>query len=55
MMVPTWTTVSTITGYDSQGAYNMTLAVSPLAKNLILARGVEGWRIILSYRFRGVL
>ena len=39
-----WTTVSTIGDYDSQGAYNMTLAVSPLDKNLVLAGGVEGWR-----------
>ncbi|CAM1348017.1 T9SS type A sorting domain-containing protein [Tenacibaculum halocynthiae] len=40
----TWTTVSTISGYSAQGGYNMTLAISPLDKNLILAGGVEGWR-----------
>ena len=40
----TWTTVSTISGYNPQGGYNMTLAISPLDKNLVLAGGVEGWR-----------
>lgn len=39
-----WTTVSTIAGYNSQSEYNMTFAVSPLDKNLVLAGGVEGWR-----------
>jgi xyloglucan-specific exo-beta-1,4-glucanase len=40
----TWSTVSTIAGYNSQGGYNMALAVSPLDKTLILAGGMEGWR-----------
>ncbi len=40
----TWTTVSTIANYSSQGGYNMTLAISPLNKNLVLAGGIEGWR-----------
>lgn len=40
----TWTTVSTISNYSSQGGYNITFAISPLDKNLILAGGVEGWR-----------
>lgn len=40
----TWSTVSTISNYDSQGSYNMSLAVSPLDKNLVLAGGMEGWR-----------
>ena len=39
-----WTTVSTIANYSAQGGYNMTLAISPLDKNLVLAGGVEGWR-----------
>lgn len=39
-----WTTVSTIANYSSQGGYNMTFAVSPLDKNLVLAGGIEGWR-----------
>ncbi len=40
----TWTTISTILDYESQGDYNMTLAISPLDKDLILAGGIEGWR-----------
>ena len=40
----TWTTISTIPEYSSQGGYNMTLAISPIDKDLILAGGVEGWR-----------
>jgi len=40
----TWTTVSTIPNFISQGGYNVTLAISPLNKDLVLAGGVEGWR-----------
>ena len=40
----TWTTISTISGYNPQGGYDMTLAISPLNKDLILAGGIEGWR-----------
>lgn len=40
----TWTTVKLIPGYDSQGGYNMTLAISPLNKDLIIAGGIDGWR-----------
>ena len=39
-----WTTVSTIANYSSQNGYNMTLAISPLDKNLVIAGGVHGWR-----------
>ena len=40
----TWTTISTISGYNPQRGYNITLAISPVNKNLILAGGVQGWR-----------
>ncbi|MCH2195621.1 YCF48-related protein [Kordia sp.] len=40
----TWTLVSNIPGFNSQGGYNITLAISPLNENLILAGGVDGWR-----------
>mgnify|MGYP005990742083 CR=1 FL=1 len=40
----TWTTVSTISNYASQGGFNVTIAISPLDKNLIIAGGIEGWR-----------
>jgi len=40
----TWTVLSTINNYSSQGNYDMAIAVSPLDKNLILAGGIEGWR-----------
>lgn len=39
-----WSTVSSISGYSSQGGYNMAIAISPLDKNLVIACGVEGWR-----------
>ena len=40
----TWTQISIIPGFSSQGGYNITLAVSPLDENLIIAGGVDGWR-----------
>lgn len=44
----TWTTITTIAGsgenFDSQGGYNMTIAISPIDKDLILVGGVHGWR-----------
>ncbi len=40
----TWTELTSIDGYDSQGGYNMAIAVSPLNKDLILVAGVHGWR-----------
>jgi photosystem II stability/assembly factor-like uncharacterized protein len=40
----TWTLVSNIGGFSSQGGYNITLAISPLNENLVLAGGVDGWR-----------
>lgn len=40
----TWSTVSTITGFNSQGGYNMSIAISPLNKDLILVGGIQGWR-----------
>ncbi|CAM1372723.1 Glycoside hydrolase [Tenacibaculum litopenaei] len=39
-----WSTVSTIAQYSSQGGYNITIAISPKDKNLVLVGGVEGWR-----------
>ncbi len=40
----TWSTTSTISGFESQGGYNISIAVSPINKDLIIAGGVEGWR-----------
>ncbi|MBL4710315.1 MAG: hypothetical protein JKY48_17935 [Flavobacteriales bacterium] len=40
----TWNMAGSISGYDSQGGYNTTIAVSPLNKDLVLVGGVEGWR-----------
>ncbi len=34
---------TSIAGFDSQGSYNMTLAVSPTDKNKIIAAGVRGY------------
>lgn len=39
-----WTQVGNIGGFSSQGGYNITLAISPLDENLVLAGGVDGWR-----------
>ncbi len=39
-----WTQVGNIAGFSSQGGYNVTLAISPLNENLVLAGGVDGWR-----------
>lgn len=39
-----WTQISSIGGFSSQGGYNITLAISPLNENLVLAGGVDGWR-----------
>ncbi len=40
----TWTTVTSPPQYDSQGGYNMTVAVSPTDKDRIIIGGVNGWR-----------
>jgi xyloglucan-specific exo-beta-1,4-glucanase len=40
----TWTQLSNIPGFSSQGGYNVTLAISPINENLVLAGGVDGWR-----------
>ncbi|MEM6685819.1 MAG: T9SS type A sorting domain-containing protein [Bacteroidota bacterium] len=40
----TWTFLSSIGGYSSQGGYNVTLAISPVDQNLVLAGGIDGWR-----------
>lgn len=40
----TWTMVSSVPIYESQGGYNQTLAISPINKNLILVGGVTGQR-----------
>lgn len=39
-----WTQVGNIAGFSSQGGYNVTLAISPLDEDLVLAGGVDGWR-----------
>ncbi|AUC16832.1 hypothetical protein BTO06_17520 [Tenacibaculum sp. SZ-18] len=39
-----WTTVSTINQFESQGGYNIAIAISPIDENLILVGGIEGWR-----------
>lgn len=39
-----WTTVSTINRFESQGGYNIAIAISPIDENLILVGGIEGWR-----------
>ncbi|WP_420573518.1 VPS10 domain-containing protein [Kordia sp.] len=39
-----WTQISSIPGYSSQGGYNVTLAISPLNADLVIAGGVDGWR-----------
>ncbi|WP_298420967.1 T9SS type A sorting domain-containing protein [uncultured Kordia sp.] len=39
-----WTLVGNIPGFSSQGGYNVTLAISPINENLVLAGGVDGWR-----------
>ncbi|MEM6718858.1 MAG: T9SS type A sorting domain-containing protein [Bacteroidota bacterium] len=40
----TWTQISNISGFFSQGGYNVTLAISPIDENLVLAGGIDGWR-----------
>lgn len=40
----TWLTISTIPGFESQGGYNVSVAISPINKDLIIAGGIEGWR-----------
>ena len=40
----TWTALSSPPNYDTQGGYNMTLAVSPNNKDLIILGGINGWR-----------
>ena len=42
----TWTEITTAPQFDTQGGYNMTLAVSPKNKNTILMGAMEGWRTI---------
>lgn len=39
-----WSSVSGPSSFDSQGGYNMTVAVSPGDKNKILIGGIDGWR-----------
>ncbi|WP_046755663.1 T9SS type A sorting domain-containing protein [Kordia jejudonensis] len=39
-----WTLIGNIAGFSSQGGYNVTLAISPINENLVLAGGVDGWR-----------
>ncbi len=40
----TWTELSYINQFDSQSEFNMTIAISPIDKNLVIVGGVEGWR-----------
>lgn len=40
----TWTTVSTISRFESQGGYNISIAISPIDANLVIVGGIEGWR-----------
>ena len=39
-----WTATAAPPQYDSQGGYNMTIAISPNDKNRIIIGGVDGWR-----------
>ncbi len=40
----TWTAMTSPPQYDSQGGYNMTVAISPNDKNRIIIGGIDGWR-----------
>jgi photosystem II stability/assembly factor-like uncharacterized protein len=39
-----WTSLAGIPSYDSQGGYNITVAVSPNDKDKIIVGGIMGWR-----------
>lgn len=39
-----WATVHTFTMFNSQGGYNLTIAISPINKNLIFVGDINGWR-----------
>lgn len=41
-----WTSLSNLPNYDSQGGFNMTVAISPKNKNRIIIAGIHGWRSI---------
>ncbi|CAM1374456.1 T9SS type A sorting domain-containing protein [Tenacibaculum xiamenense] len=39
-----WTILTTISGYSSQGGFDIALAVSPVNKDLMVAGGIHGYR-----------